>query len=83
MKMTFVKQILEDEFYTKLYDQVTYALSDSPLDELKEIYRELDEDYRYGKSTPKLTNEVLFWIDCMFEDYFDYCPHCGRSVKWE
>lgn len=31
----------------------------------------------------KLTWQELLGDDVLFEDFFDYCPHCGRSVKWE
>ena len=31
----------------------------------------------------KLTRQELLGDDVLFEDFFDYCPHCGRSVKWE
>jgi len=31
----------------------------------------------------KLTRQELFGDDVLFEDFFDYCPHCGRSVKWD
>lgn len=30
----------------------------------------------------KLTRQELLGEDVLFEDFFDYCPHCGRSVKW-
>ena len=31
----------------------------------------------------KLTRQELLGDDVLFEDFFDYCPHCGRAVKWE
>ena len=31
----------------------------------------------------KLTRQELLGDDVLFEDFFDYCPHCGREVKWE
>lgn len=31
----------------------------------------------------KLTRQELLGDDVLFEDFFDYCPHCGRLVKWE
>ena len=31
----------------------------------------------------KLTRQELLGDDVLFEDFFDYCPHCGRTVKWE
>ena len=31
----------------------------------------------------KLTRQELIGDNVLFEDFFDYCPHCGRSVKWE
>ena len=31
----------------------------------------------------KLTRQELLGDDVLFEDFYDYCPHCGRSVKWE
>ena len=30
----------------------------------------------------KLTRQELLGDDVLFEDFFDYCPHCGRTVKW-
>ena len=30
----------------------------------------------------KLTRQELIGDDVLFEDFFDYCPHCGRRVKW-
>ena len=31
----------------------------------------------------KLTRQELLGEDVLFEDFFDYCPRCGRKVKWE
>ena len=31
----------------------------------------------------KLTRQELLGDDVLFEDFFDYCPHCGRKVKWD
>lgn len=31
----------------------------------------------------KLTRQELLGDDVLFEDFFDYCPRCGRKVKWE
>ena len=31
----------------------------------------------------KLTRQELIGDNVLYEDFFDYCPHCGRSVKWE
>lgn len=31
----------------------------------------------------KLTRQELLGEDVLFEDFYDYCPHCGRKVKWE
>ena len=30
----------------------------------------------------KLTRQELIGDDVLFEDFYDYCPHCGRKVKW-
>lgn len=30
----------------------------------------------------KLTRQELLGEDVLFEDFFDYCPRCGRKVKW-
>ena len=30
----------------------------------------------------KLTRQELLGDDILFEDFFDYCPHCGKVVKW-
>lgn len=31
----------------------------------------------------KLTRQELLGDNVLYEDFFDYCPHCGRKVKWE
>lgn len=31
----------------------------------------------------KLTRQELLGDDVLFEDFFDYCPHCGKPVKWK
>ena len=31
----------------------------------------------------KLTRQELLGEDVLFEDFFDYCPRCGRKVKWK
>ena len=31
----------------------------------------------------KLTRQELLGDDVLFEDFFDYCPRCGRKVKWQ
>ena len=31
----------------------------------------------------KLTRQELLGEDVLFEDFFDYCPHCGKPVLWE
>lgn len=30
----------------------------------------------------KLTRQELIGDDVLFEDFFDYCPHCGKPVLW-
>ncbi len=31
----------------------------------------------------KLTRQELIGDDVLYEDFFDYCPHCGKPVLWE
>ena len=31
----------------------------------------------------KLTRQELIGDDVLFEDFFDYCPHCGKPILWE
>lgn len=31
----------------------------------------------------KLTRQELLGDNVLYEDFFDYCPHCGRKVEWE
>lgn len=31
----------------------------------------------------KLTRQELLGEDVLFEDFFDYCPRCGRKVEWQ
>ncbi len=31
----------------------------------------------------KLTRQELIGENVLYEDFFDYCPHCGRKVKWQ
>ena len=31
----------------------------------------------------KLTRQELLGEDVLFEDFYNYCPRCGRKVKWE
>ena len=31
----------------------------------------------------KLTRQELLGDDVLFEDFFDYCPNCGRKVDWD
>ena len=31
----------------------------------------------------KLTRQELIGDDVLFEDFFDYCPRCGKPVKGE
>lgn len=31
----------------------------------------------------RLTRQELLGDDVLFEDFFDYCPHCGKKVKWD
>lgn len=31
----------------------------------------------------KLTRQELLGEDILFEDFYDYCPRCGRKVKWQ
>lgn len=30
----------------------------------------------------KLTRQELLGDNVLYEDFFDYCPRCGRKVKW-
>lgn len=30
----------------------------------------------------KLTRQKLLGDNVLFEDFFDYCPHCGKPVLW-
>lgn len=31
----------------------------------------------------KLTRQELIGDNVLYEDFFDYCPHCGEPVLWE
>jgi predicted nucleic acid-binding Zn-ribbon protein len=31
----------------------------------------------------KLTRQELLGENVLYEDFFDYCPHCGKPVLWE
>lgn len=31
----------------------------------------------------KLTRQELIGEDVLFEDFYDFCPHCGKVVKWQ
>lgn len=31
----------------------------------------------------RLTRQELLGEDVLFEDFFDYCPHCGKAVNWK
>jgi uncharacterized protein with PIN domain len=31
----------------------------------------------------KLTRQELIGDNVLYEDFFDYCPHCGKAVKWD
>ena len=31
----------------------------------------------------KLTRQELIGDNVLYEDFFDYCPHCGKPVLWE
>ena len=30
----------------------------------------------------KLTRQELLGEDVLFEGFYDFCPHCGKRVKW-
>lgn len=30
----------------------------------------------------RLTRQELIGDDVLFEDFFDYCPRCGKKVRW-
>ena len=30
----------------------------------------------------RLTRQEMIGDDMLYEDFFDYCPRCGRPVKW-
>ena len=48
MKLKFKSRRSEDEFYSKLYDNMTKSLYNSDYDYIGEIYKDLDTIYRYG-----------------------------------
>ena len=31
----------------------------------------------------KLTRQECIGVDVLMEDFFNYCPKCGRRVKWK
>ena len=82
MKMKFKTQRLKDEFFLKIYEAVTDSLYDSDIEYIKEVYKDLDENFRYGKFAEKIYNEVLWWVESYFEDSLYEVTNDWFEVDW-
>lgn len=82
MKMKFKTQRLKDEFFSKIYDAVTDSLYDSDIEYIREIYKDLDENFRYGRPAEKIYNEVLWWVESYFEDTLYDVVNDWFEVDW-
>lgn len=45
-------------------------------------YVDIDE-YKCPTCNVKLTRQELLGDNVLFEDFFDFCPKCGKPVKWD
>ena len=74
------------QFFTAKHLEDIAQWSDDALNLLKEQeaikpYIDIDEA-KCPICKVKLTRQELLGDDVLFEDFFDYCPHCGRAVRW-
>ena len=77
----------DEKFFSEAVNKKAYAADlEDAINLLKERgeikpYIDIDEA-KCPICKVKLTRQELLGEDVLFEDFFDYCPHCGRSVKW-
>lgn len=41
------------------------------------------DEYRCGKCGHKLEHQELLGDNVLFHEQYNYCPECGRAVKWD
>lgn len=51
-------------------------------DAVKPIFDEVDVCGRCGNCGHALTQQKMIGDDVLMDEMFDYCPSCGRKVKW-
>jgi predicted nucleic acid-binding Zn-ribbon protein len=75
---------IEDYGSTTMMSRSFFADVEKLLKEQEAVVPYIDIDEAKCPSCKiKLTRQELIGDDVLFEDFFDYCPRCGRKVKWE
>ena len=80
------KAYIECEYTTGLYCRQDMLVNDTValLKEQEGIVPYIDiDEAKCPVCKVKLTRQELIGDDVLIEDFFDYCPHCGKPVLWE
>lgn len=70
-----IMDVVDDENCKKITDLLNRQGEIVPFTDIDEV--------KCPDCKVKLTRQELLGEDVLFEDFFDYCPRCGRKVKWK
>lgn len=85
--MSWLEGLAEPDWRLYHSDSEVQNIAKETLDLLKEQeaitpYIDIDEA-KCPICKVKLTRQELIGDNVLFEDFFNYCPDCGRPVKWD
>lgn len=84
--MSWLEGLTQDDWQSFHSDSEVQQIAIAVLELLKEQeavtpYIDIDEA-KCPICKVKLTRQELIGDDVLFEDFFDYCPRCGKPVNW-
>lgn len=71
--------VMDRDIILEAYDEVLKSLNSK---ECITPYIDIDEA-KCPVCKVRLTRQELLGDDVLFEDFFEFCPDCGRKVEWQ
>ena len=59
-------------------DAITLLKEQEPVESMLDV-----DEWRCGNCSHKLEHQVMLGDNALFHEQYNYCPDCGRKVKWE
>jgi hypothetical protein len=83
-----LQTIIDDDWMCKHADYYASIISDAlallkEQEAVKPIFDEVDVCGRCGNCGHALTQQKKIGDNVLIDERYDYCPSCGRAVKWE